>query len=277
MASPKKPGPARDESLDSLKAWWYENGKYFVASALIGLFAAGGWKAWDYNRQMNTREASGLYVALLAEVGNENRAESERLFNDLRDNYAGTPYPALGALSMAKLGVAEDDLFEAVEHLRWAIEHTDQDGLRALAQVRLMRVLLESGDAQAAAAIMEQYSFPRGVEALAAEANGDAMITLGQRNAAIAAYRESLSQLPDNYGFLDMKLQTLGVTPGEEEAPAPSGVSPPPPPAQAPAQTPPAQPPAQQPPPPAPPPPAQPSAQPPPAQPPATGAPDTAP
>ncbi|MDD9869177.1 MAG: tetratricopeptide repeat protein [Gammaproteobacteria bacterium] len=273
MAAPKKPGPARDESLDSLKAWWYENGKYFVASALIGLFAAGGWKAWDYNRQMTTREASGLYVALLAQVGDENRTESERLFNDLRDNYAGTPYPALGALSMAKLGVAEDDLFEAVEQLRWAIEHTDQDGLRALAQVRLMRVLLESGDAQAAAAIMEQFSFPRGVEALAAEANGDAMITLGQRNAAIAAYRESLSKLPDNYGFLDMKLQTLGVTPDEEEAPAPSGVSPPP------VQPPPAQPSAQQP--ATQPPPAQPPAQPPPAeppaQPPATGAPDTAP
>jgi len=60
MAAPKKPGPARDESLDSLKAWWYENGKYFVASALIGLFAAGGWKAWDYNGQRTTRGASGL-------------------------------------------------------------------------------------------------------------------------------------------------------------------------------------------------------------------------
>ncbi len=221
MAAPKKPNPNQDESLESLKAWWYENGKYFVASALVGLFAVGGWKVWDYNQQMSTREASGIYAGLLVEVEDENRDESERLFAELRDDYAGTTYPALGALSMAKLEVADGNLREAAEHLRWAIEQTDQEGLRSLMRVRLMRVLLEAGEAQTAAGLMEEHDFPRGVEALAADANGDVMYSLQQRRAAVAAYREALSLLPDDYGLIKMKLQMLGISPGDDDESAP--------------------------------------------------------
>ena len=242
--SPKKPGPEADETLESLKIWWYENGKYLVASAVIGLAAVGGWKAWEYNQQMTMREASGLYAELIDYIENEEPAAepsesaenenstavssrpgageehvAERLFNRLSDDFRDTPYPVLAALAMARFRVTDGDVPAAAEHLRWAAEHTEQEGIKALALVRLTRVLLEMGRIEEASDILIDYDFPRGLEAIAEEINGDILRAQKRNREAIAAYRNALSRLPDQQGFIEMKLQILGASPVDDASP----------------------------------------------------------
>ena len=229
-----------DETLESLKLWWHENGKYLVVSAVVGLAAVGGWRVWEYSHQMTMREASGLYAELLEQVENAEPAPlspeaddvaegastptesaaragaAESLFADLRDGFDNTPYPVLAALALARLRVEAGDLAAAAEHLRWAADNGDQQEFKALALVRLMRVLLEMGKVEEASDVLIDNDFPRGLDAVVGEINGDILYMQKRFGEAVAAYREALSKLPDRQGFIEMKLQALGASASAE-------------------------------------------------------------
>ena len=244
-------GAGGDETLETLKLWWHDNGKYFIASAVIGLAAVGGWRLWEYNHQMTMRDAAGLYAELLEQVESggaaaeaqaanaddgdaddgdaaaedaappeaQARAAAERSFDDLRDGFANTPYPVLAALALARLHVESGDLAAAAERLRWAADNGDQQQFKALALVRLMRVLLEMGELEEAEDVLIDNDFPSGLEEVAGEINGDILYARRRSAQAVAAYREALSKLSDQQGFIEMKLQELGAPASAADAP----------------------------------------------------------
>lgn len=236
-------GGGGDDTLEALKLWWHENGVYLVVSAVIGLAAVGGWRVWEHNHQMTMREAAGVYAELLdqvedaapaaepfdADADDEDAAapprastQSEsyeaagRLFADLRDGFVNTPYPVMAALALARLHVEAGDLAAAAERLRWAADNADQEEFKALALVRLMRVLLEMGKIGEAADVLIDNDFPRGFDPVIDDVNGDVLNAQRRPGQAIAAYREALSKLSDQQGFIEMKLQTLGAPASDE-------------------------------------------------------------
>ena len=243
-ATPRDKAPrtaaSGDDTLESLKLWWHENGKYLIASAVVGLAAVGGWRVWEYNHQMTMREASGIYAELLEQIENVEPASqspeadavaadastptesaahagtTESLFADLRDGFADTPYPVLAALALARLHVETGDVEAAAEQLRWAADNGDQQEFKALALVRLMRVLLEMGKVEEASDVLIDNDFPRGLDAVVGEINGDILYARKRFGEAVVAYREALSKLPDRQGFIEMKLQALGASASAE-------------------------------------------------------------
>jgi predicted negative regulator of RcsB-dependent stress response len=81
--------------------------------------------------------------------------------------------------------------------------------------LRLARILLDSGDKEAALALLTVKD-RAGFEAEYEELKGDVHVSQGQREAARAAYREALKYLPSESPYapiLKMKLDDLGPEP----------------------------------------------------------------
>lgn len=200
-----------DESREMLSRWWHENGKYFVVGAVLAILAVGGWKGWGYYSETQAIEAADQYEKMLNSVASEEGLEASRILNTLRDQYTGTMYSVFASFTMAKFNVEQGQLEEAAANLRWITEHSEYEELKSLAWVRLARILLELGQREEAYDIVLSYSFPRGIEELAAEVQGDYLVGEGDFEQARDAYQKAIStSMLDDYNFIMMKTEEIG-------------------------------------------------------------------
>ena len=208
-----------DESKEMLSEWWQDNGKYFIAGALIGIAVIGGWRGWDYYTETQAKQAAIEYRDMLSYLAIEDNEEAEQIFNAIREQYTATVYPVFASFTMAKFKVEQGQLEEAADDLRWITEHSPYDELKSLAWVRLARILLELDKKEEAYEIVLSYSFPRGVEELAAEIRGDYLVKEGEYGQAQSAYQSALStSMVDDYNFIMMKVEQIGGQLGPPES-----------------------------------------------------------
>ena len=200
-----------DESREILSEWWHDNGKYFIAGAILGILAIGSWKGWAYYTESRAIEAAIQYQDMLDYIALEETQDATDIFNTLRDQYAETAYSTFAAFTIAKFKIEQGQLEEAATILRWITEHSKYEEFKSLAWVRLARVLLELGKKEEAYEIVLSYTFPRGVEELAAEVHGDYWLQSGNLQQATAAYQKSISKsIGDDYDFIKMKVEEIG-------------------------------------------------------------------
>lgn len=199
-----------DESKEMLSEWWHDNGKYLIAGAVFALLGIIGWKGWGYYTETRAKEAATHYEELLDYIALENVQEATRILSTMRDQYASTTYALFASFAMAKFKVEQGQLEEAKLNLQWVTEHSQYEELQSLAWVRLARVLLELGETKEAYDIVLSRSFPRGMEALASEVQGDYLAREGSYERAKAAYRGAVSSsLADDYNFIMMKEEEI--------------------------------------------------------------------
>ena len=202
-----------DESKEMLAEWWHDNGKYLIAGAILGIMAIGGWKGWGYYTETRALGAAMQYEEIIDYIALEDAQEATQILNTLRDKYAATTYSSFASFAMAKFKIDQGQLEEAVADLRWVTEHAQYEELRSLAWVRLARVLLELGQTEEANEIVLTYTFPRGIEELAAEVYGDYSVRQGNYEQAREAYQNAIStSMVDDYNFIMMKVEELGGT-----------------------------------------------------------------
>ena len=220
----RKPRTSRvqsgDESKEMLTEWWHDYGKYFLAGAIIGITAIVGWKGWDYYTETRAIGAAMQYEKMMSSIALEDEQEATQILNTLRDQYAATTYSAFASFAMAKFRTDQGQLEEAAADLRWVTDHAQYEELKSLAWVRLARVLLELGQTEEAKEIVLSYTFPRGIEELAAEVHGDYLVDQNNYRQAQGAYQNAIStSMVDDYNFIMMKVEEIGGTldPPEEE------------------------------------------------------------
>ena len=209
-----------DESKEMLTEWWHDNGKYFLAGAILGIMAIGGWKGWGYYTETRAIGAAKQYEEMMDHIALEDEQEATQILNTLRDKYAATTYSAFASFAMAKFKTDQGQLEEAAADLRWVTDHAKYEELKSLAWVRLARVLLELGQTEEAKEIVLTYTFPRGVEELAAEVYGDYSVHQSNYEQAQEAYQNAIStSMVDDYNFIMMKVEEIGGTldPPEDE------------------------------------------------------------
>ncbi|MBK8068455.1 MAG: tetratricopeptide repeat protein [Rhodanobacteraceae bacterium] len=182
------------EQSERARQWLQKNGSSIVIGILLGLAVLLGWQRWQQSGVNHRAEALVKFDDLQAAVDKDDKELASKLVEDLRKNYADTTHAALGALELAEMQLKGGQVPEAESSLRFVVDNAQTDSLRAIASLRLARVLLARGEAQSALDALK----PIAVEHYVAERNevrGDALLALGKNNDALKAYNDALAAM----------------------------------------------------------------------------------
>ena len=211
---------AEEESIESLRKWWEENGTMLIIVAGAVLIGWGGWTFWQNSRTSAIDSASNLYEEILilvqpaAEISDEDGARIFQLADDLKADHSDSVYALYAALFASQQAADASDLEQAEVELQWLLANTQDglfnktdEGLILTASLRLGRVILAKGDAQRALDLIEGIS-PQTFEADFAELRGDIYVAQGRTVDARDAYTAA-QEAGAISSFLQMKLDEL--------------------------------------------------------------------
>jgi len=183
-----------EEQAESIKRWFRENGLSLVTGLMLGLAVLFGFKSWTEYGQRNAEAASNLFVQFTMAAAQETET-AVKVYDELIKGFSGSEYAVLASLQMAKLRLDDNDVTASQAHLQWALEHAKLDGLKHTARLRLARLNLSAGDADAADKLVAGINDPS-YTVLYEELRGDIARTRGDMTAAHAAYERALAALP---------------------------------------------------------------------------------
>lgn len=179
-----------EAQVDAIKRWWKENWLALVGGLGLGLGAIFGWQAYQGSGESRAERASQMYSDLRnAQAESRSDAVTEIRETLVRD-FAKTPYAALAQMKWAAQSINDERVEDARTALQWVTQNAGDDGLKAMARLRLARVEVEAGNSDAALALLSPV--PNGFESLFLELRGDVLLLKGDRAAARTAYDEAL-------------------------------------------------------------------------------------
>lgn len=185
-----------EQQLAAIKDWWKENGGSVVTGIVLGLAVLFGGKAWFAYQERNAQSASNIFAVMLGALQNGDALNAGEKAGMLLADYGNTPYAALGALALARIRLEEGQLEAARGQLQWVLDNSDSEIFRDIAGLRLARVLIASGELDAAAAIAGKVPSDGAFDALFAEVRGDILRARGDLVAASDAYQQALAAMP---------------------------------------------------------------------------------
>lgn len=216
---------AEEETVESLKKWWEENGKQLVILIVVGFAAYTAWLLWTNSRNASIDSASDMYEEILSlaisDAGQPGTLllpkDSDRIVElgmMLRSEHGGSTYAKLGSLFSAQQAVQNDDLDAAEIILQWILDNEQggllskaNEGLMLTANLRLGRIILAKGETERALALVNNLD-PKTFEAGYSELRGDIYIAMGREVDARDAY-VAAQQAGSNSDSLRMKLDEL--------------------------------------------------------------------
>ncbi|MBS0583115.1 MAG: tetratricopeptide repeat protein [Proteobacteria bacterium] len=201
------------EQGELVRKWVRENWLSIVVGIGLGLVLLFGWQQWRTHRASRDMDAAVQYDALGADMTKKDYDAAKAIAAKLKSDYAGTPYAVLAAMREAEIATQKGDTEGAWASLDWAWQHAGNDALKATVGINLARVQLARGKAQEALDFIDKLP-KSGFDAAAAELRGDALVVLGRKDDARAAYTDALAKLEPgapNRSFLEMKLSDLGA------------------------------------------------------------------
>lgn len=203
------------EQLDQLKHFWKQYGNIitWVLIAAMGSFAA--WNFYQSYSRSQAGQASAMFdeVERAAQAGDV--AKIERAFTDMKDKFGSTTYAQQAGLLAGKALFDKGNTDGAKAALTWVADKASDEGLQAIARLRLAGVLVE---AKAFDDAMKQLSgpFPAEYAALVADRKGDVLALQGKKAESIAEYKKAydgFDERTDYRRLVEVKLNALGVDP----------------------------------------------------------------
>ncbi|MDQ8040219.1 MAG: tetratricopeptide repeat protein [Rickettsiella sp.] len=139
------------EQVERIKKWCRDYGFGIIAGIIFAIILSMFWYYWRQTQENNLILASITYENLL----NDSTQSDNRAYT-LIQKYPNTPYASLAALQLAKQAVNQNKLTEAEKQLTWVTQHGKNETLRAMARVRLARVLLAENQPEHALKILDE-------------------------------------------------------------------------------------------------------------------------
>ncbi len=178
------------EQAEQLRHWLRENWIWLVAGVALTLGGFYGWRWWEARQAGRSIAAEARFAAMVDALAANQHEEGVRIAAEITGEYPDTPYADQATLVLVRLDVERGDFAQARERLSQVMESSKDPDLRLVARLRLARVQLAGGEADAALATLDGAE-ESAVEARIAELRGDALLAKGDRAAALAAYREA--------------------------------------------------------------------------------------
>ncbi|KAA0695009.1 GTP-binding protein [Halopseudomonas laoshanensis] len=203
-----------EEQVEKIKELWNRHGIPLLTGVVIALAGVFGWQGWTNYQDTKAANASALYQNMLETVmageGEEARARSAELAEQIRSEYAGTRYAQFAGLMQAKMAVEAGDMSGAEEVLREVADEAGDETLQEVARQRLARVLADQERAEEG---LELFSGEVNGALLAGreEVRGDLLLGLGRVDEARAAYTAAMEAIEDprDRPQLQLKLDDL--------------------------------------------------------------------
>lgn len=201
------------EQLDTLKAWWKDNGNWVLGVVLVVAVALGGWRGWQYYQNKQTSEAATLYQQFVEQLASNDAKRVNDAAAAVMDKYAATPYASRAALIAAQVNESGKEPLRAKTQLQWVIEHASEDGLKSVASLRMASILLDEKDYAGALKLLDA-KHAASFDVLYADLKGDVLAAQGKPSDARAAYQLAFDKLDEKSSYrnlVQMKLDTFGA------------------------------------------------------------------
>lgn len=207
------------ENLANLKSFWARYGNFIIAVATVALLAYAGWSAWNWYQRSQAAEAGKLYETLITAIGKNEKDKTYLAADDLQKKFAGTTYAAMGSLVAAKIAFDSNDAAKAQSYLKWTADKASEDSFRAIAQLRLLGLLIDQGtDASMKEADQILKGSPvKGFEPLWIERRGDWYLAQKKTAEARTEYIKAMKLMEkekafpeDARGLLKVKIDAVG-------------------------------------------------------------------
>ncbi len=205
------------EQLDLVKSKVRELWIYVVAGIAIGLGGLAGWNWYQERREVQAQTAAVRYEDLVQAFGRNDSTRGLALLEELKADYAWTPYPALGELIAARIHVEANELDKAAAGLKSVMDTAHDDELKMIARLRLARVLSAQAKHDEALALLKIEDAGEFGSRLA-DVRGDVLLAKGDRAGALKEYlaaRQDENEGQIDNDLLDLKIRDLGGTPPE--------------------------------------------------------------
>ena len=199
------------EQSERARQWFQRNGGSLLIGVLGALAVIWGYNAWRGAKGAELERAAYAYSEVTTAIEAKNAENVTTAAGSLRKNFDGTTYAALGSLAEAGFLVSSNKLDAAEAALRYAAENGESTELKALASLRLARLLLAKDKPQDVLDMLGKLSAD-GFKANTEELRGDAYAQLGKSKEARAAYAAALTATDlatPGRSTLQMKLDNL--------------------------------------------------------------------
>jgi predicted negative regulator of RcsB-dependent stress response len=205
----------QQERLDQVKQFWKQHGNLITWTLVAVLGAYAAWTGYLYWQQKSSQGATGLYDELDKAVSERNVDRVRQAFGDLKAQYAGTTAAEQGALLAAKVQADEGKVDESRAALQWLVDHGKNEGLVAVARLRLAGLQLDAKQFDEALKTLSS-KVPDEYAALVADRRGDVFLAQGKNKEAIEAFQaawKGLDSTVEYRSFIEGKLTVLGAAP----------------------------------------------------------------
>ncbi|MGS2724592.1 YfgM family protein [Porticoccus sp. GXU_MW_L64] len=208
---------SEEEQVEALKRWWQRNGRTTIIAVVVGVAAWWGLQQWNQQQQTQRENNSLLYteVQQLAAASGISEQQQTELWNKastLKTQAQGSQYGWYAALMLAKLAFEKQDYDTAASELQYVIDGSGDDGLNAIARLRLAKVEVTRGNTEQALVLLNAQD-NGDMSAAYAELRGDIQRQQGDNDAARLAYQEALNGSAGDNQLLRLKLNR--VTPAD--------------------------------------------------------------
>ncbi|HET8747835.1 MAG TPA: tetratricopeptide repeat protein [Ramlibacter sp.] len=201
------------EQLDQLKHYWnqYGNAITWILIVVFGSIAA--YNGWQYWERRQAAQASFLFDEVDRAGAAGDAARVEQAFKDIKDKYGRTAYAQQAGLIAGRVLAERGKPDAAKSALQWVAEDANDEGLQAVAKLRLAALLVEAKDYDGALKQLNS-GVPREFEALAADRRGDIYNLQGNKEQAKLEYMKAWQAFGADSQYrplVEVKLTALGV------------------------------------------------------------------
>ncbi len=199
------------EQIAQLKHFWNRYGNAITWVLIVVLGAVAAWNGWNYWQRKQGSEAAVLYDEIERAARAGDLARLDQALSDMKDRYGSATFTHQAALVAARTYHEQKQGDKAQAALKWVADKGD-DGLRALARLRLAGLLLEAKAYDQALQQLDGKFSPE-FEALAFDRRGDVYLAQGKPAEAKAQYQKAHAGLDKQLEYrmlVEVKLNALG-------------------------------------------------------------------